>query len=109
MAALAILGLAMFILLQAHYGALRLFGEIRDQVQTRELIARAVGLAESAVTAGELTGAGEFGKRFPEHKYRFEAQPVSEETPNLVEVRVAVEGPDVTHQTRFLVFLTVAP
>lgn len=105
MAALAILGLAMFMLLQAHYGSLRLFEESRRQVLIRELGAKAMGIAETELTAGNAVGSNEFGKRYPQCKYRFEAAPVSETFPNLYELRVEIEGPDWSRELQQLVFL----
>ena len=105
MAALAILGLALFMLLQAHYAALRIFQQSREQVLVRDLTTLALGIAELEVASGNVSGGDEFGKRFPDFTYRFEAQEVSEETPGLVEIRVIVEGPDVEEELTVLVFM----
>ena len=104
MAALAILGLAMFALLQAHYGALRLFSDARQLALTDELTMLALGIAEVEVATGTTSGEGEFNQRYPDYEYRFEAQAVSEDLPGLMEILVVVTGPEVSREVRMLTF-----
>ncbi len=94
MAALAILGLAMFILLQTHYGALRVFETSRKQMVHRELASRAFGIAETDLYLGNFSGSNDFGKRYPGYSYRYEAAPISEDMPYLYEIRVFIISPE---------------
>lgn len=104
MAALAILGLALFMLLQAHYAAMRLFGEVRNEALVRELVTKAVGMAELEIGTGKTSGSYEFGKRYPDYKFNFEVMSLSEEAPGLVRIHVVVEGPDLKQEASFLGF-----
>lgn len=104
MAALAILGTALFMLLQAHYTTLRLFETAREEALLTELLERAVSIARLEVAAGNPTGADELGKRYPDYEYRFEATPVDEAQPALVELYVQVEGPAEERDARLLIF-----
>lgn len=98
--AVAILGSALFILLEAHYMALRANTELRDEVMLRNLTAQAMGIAETEVCAGTFTDSQDFGKRYPDFSYSFDAQAVGEEYPALYEVLVTVEGPNVKREVR---------
>lgn len=98
--AVAILGSALFILLQAHYVALRANTELRDEVMMRNLTAQAMGIAQTEVSAGNFQDSQEFGKRYPGFKYSFDAQAMGEEYPALYEVRITVEGPNVRREVR---------
>lgn len=104
MAALAVLGTAMFMLLQAHYGAMRLFNASREQVQVSQLLSRAMGIAETEVASGEGSGNGDFGERYPDYRYRFETETVSDDLPGLMRIRVELEGPDDTTALTTFVF-----
>lgn len=73
-AAMAILGTALLILMDAHYGALRLFADTSDEIFMQGLLERAMGEAEMEVVAGKLEGSGDFGKRYPDYKFSFTAQ-----------------------------------
>jgi prepilin-type N-terminal cleavage/methylation domain-containing protein len=74
--ALAILATTLMVLLDAHYNAIRLFDETRNEYDLTILLERAVGEAEVAVNTGMFSGEGEFGKRYPECTFSFEANPV---------------------------------
>lgn len=74
--ALAILATTLMVLLDAHYNAIRLFDETRNEYDMTILLERAVGEAEVAVNTGMFSGEGEFGKRYPECVFTFEATPV---------------------------------
>ena len=104
MAALAVLGTAMFMLLQAHYGAMRLFDTARDEVQVSHLLSRAMGIAETEIATGEANGNGDFGERYPDHTYQFETETASDDMPGLMRVRVEVEGPDKAHEVVFYMY-----
>lgn len=83
LAALAILGGALFILLNTHYGALKLHEEMASAVLRRELIERVVSDAEFKVLSGTLTESGEFEGRYVGYTWSFNGTPTggSEETP----------------------------
>lgn len=92
--ALAILGTAMFILLDAHGTTLRLHTAAKEEVLARSLLERATAMAEVQVMAGTFNGSDEFGERYPGYRYTFDAQAMGQEYPGLVEVRVEIEGPE---------------
>lgn len=98
MIAMAVLGTALFVLLQAHHGALNAHNELRDEVIVRNLMALAVGIAEVEVAGGNLTDSQEFGDRYPDFDYSFDAQPVGEGYPALYDVLVKIKGPNVERE-----------
>ncbi len=103
--ALGILASALVILLESHYGSLQLFDAAQNVAFTDQLMEHAIGESERLALTGELSGEGDFGKRFSDYRYRFEAKPVSpEELPGLLEITVLVEGPDGTKEMQFLVY-----
>lgn len=104
--ALAILGSALFILLECNYGALRLLDDSRQELRLRNLMSRALSMAEVEVLAGNMTGSGDFGKRFEDYEYSFDAQTLSEEVPGLYQVMVTVTGPDIDREMEMVVFRT---
>ncbi|MBI4559408.1 MAG: prepilin-type N-terminal cleavage/methylation domain-containing protein [Candidatus Hydrogenedentes bacterium] len=107
MVALAILGGALIVILNTHYAALRASDQTRDLVVERNLLERALGQAEVDVLAGNLTGDGDFGKRFESYRYRYDAQPMGEEEGiGLYSVVVVLEGPAEPQEMSFLVFNT---
>ncbi|MDP2323094.1 MAG: type II secretion system protein [Gammaproteobacteria bacterium] len=83
LAAVAILGGAMFILLNTHYSALRLHQEMAETVERRQLLERVVGDAEFKVLSGTLTESGDFEGVYTGYSWSFEGTPTgsSEETP----------------------------
>jgi len=83
LAAVAILGGALFILLNTHYSALRLHEEMGDAVERQQLLERVVGDAEYQVLAGSLSDSGEFEGHYVGYFWSFEGTPAgaSEETP----------------------------
>lgn len=104
MLALAILGSAMFVLLDGHFAALRLFQEIHDQSVRRNLIEQALAMAEVELMAGNLNGSGDFGKRYPEYKYSFVAEQIGDEALALFQIVVKVEGPAMTEEMTILAY-----
>jgi prepilin-type N-terminal cleavage/methylation domain-containing protein len=94
MVALAVLGAALFVLLEAHYAALGNHDQLRNEVKWRNLLGLALGIAEVEVSAGNYADKQEFGRRYPDFSYSFDAQPVGENYPGLFDVLVRVEGPD---------------
>ena len=98
MIAMAVLGSALFVLLQAHHAALQAHNELRDEVILRNLTALAVGIAEVEVAGGNLADSEEFGDRYPDFDYSFDARPVGEGYPALYDVLVKVKGPGVDRE-----------
>ena len=97
LAALAILGGAMFILLNTHYSALRLHEEMASSVLRRELMERVVSDAEFKVLAGTLTESGEFEGRYAGYSWAFNGTPMggSEEMPlPFYQVQATLRTPD---------------
>ncbi len=93
MVALAILGMSAMVLLDAHYNALRLHADTRDQVLAQQFLEEAMGQAELQVAAGTLTGSGTFGKQYPDCSYSFVGQPSgAQQGIPLYEVVVSVKG-----------------
>lgn len=105
MAAVAILGLSVFILLDAHYSALRLHEVTSADVTRRVLLESVVGKSEAGVLAGKLSDAGDFGGRYPDYGWSYEAAKAAafEEIP-LYRVRVSVAGPEGNEALEFYVY-----
>lgn len=72
--ALVILGGGMIVLVNAYHSALRLHMYTADEVDERMLLESAVGRAEMAIAAEELSGGGDFGPRYPDYRWSFEAE-----------------------------------
>ena len=107
MVALAILGGGVFILLQAHYAATRAHLDMREEVMVQGLMEQAMGMARVELASGNGSGSGDFGKRYPNYEYSFEAVALSEdENPGLYEVVVILEGPD---EAREMIIMMFAP
>ncbi len=107
MVAVAILGGGVFILLQTHYAATRAHLEMREEVMVRGLMEQVMGVARIELAAGNGSGSGDFGKRYPNYEYRFDSAALSEdESPGLYEVSVILEGPD---EDREMIIMMFAP
>ncbi len=103
--ALAVIGGVMIILLETHFRALRLNESARDEVTIRNFISQAMGRAETEVLAGNLAGDGDFGERYPDYTYTFEAQQMGEGYVLLYDVLISVEDPQgETHEIVFMVY-----
>ena len=102
--ALAILGTGMVILLETHFASMQLLVDAQEQGFFDSFLEAAVGAAETEVLFGEESGDGDFGERYPEYNYTFEAiQLDKDNVPGLFEVTVTVHGP---FEDRVLVFYT---
>ncbi len=97
--ALTILGVTAVILLDTHYGSMRLFSDARDEVLMQGFLQRALGQAEIDVLTGTLNGSGDFGKRYPDYSYTYTAQLMGVETVPLYTVTVVVSGPEEESKT----------
>jgi prepilin-type N-terminal cleavage/methylation domain-containing protein len=105
MVALAILAMALYVLLQAHYLAMDLYDTAREEVTEQNLIRQAMGMAEADLQAGNLSGGGDFGPRYPDYRFIYDATRVSEEMGvPLYEIVVKVEGPTDVKEKRLMVF-----
>ena len=111
LAAVAILGSALFILLSTHHGALRLFEAMNSSVVETQMLERAVGEAEFGVLTGELTGSGEFEGRFAGYAWSYQGTAIggTEESPiPFYQVEVTVRNPDGEDQTLSFYFFHVS-
>jgi len=102
MVAIALMGVAVYILLNSHMASLWLFDSTENAVRTTRLVEQAIGRAEIEIMAGNLSGNEEFGPRHPEFTYTWDAQ-LNEFDQNipLYDVRVTVQGPNVEEQAMF--------
>jgi len=107
LAAIAILGVALFILLESQYTSLAVQTTINENVINRELIETIVSKAEVNVLLGTLTDTGDFGSRYPDYTWTYDAalRGNSEDTENrLYEVSVTIEGPSETKTIKFYTY-----
>lgn len=104
LAALAILGTALFVLVEAHYSAFRLFEQSREEIIERQLLERVLHEAEVEVLTGEMSGAGEFGARYPGYSYGFDAAQVGDERLGLFEVHVSLDTPNGDRELSMYVY-----
>ncbi len=97
LAAVAILGGAVFILLNTHYSALRLYEQMNESVVKRQLLERLVGEAEFGVLSGEISGGGEFEGRYAGYTWSYQGTPTggTEEAPiPFYQVEATLRTPD---------------
>jgi len=103
--ALAILSTALFVLLDLHHATLLLFDSSRQETLERQLMRQALGMAESDLMAGNSSGSGDFGKRYPEYKYSYTSVAVGQDpTVGLYDVLVTVEGPDEKREMHTFIY-----
>lgn len=95
MVALAILATGLIILLDSHYGSLRLFSAAQDEMTRQSLLQEAMGLAEVGVLTGQLTGNDDFVRQYEGYTYSYSAELLdpTQGIP-LYHVLVTVNGPD---------------
>ncbi len=104
-AALAILGVALLVLLQTHFASLNLFIDVEDQAMMDVFVTQAVGIAEFEVLAGSEAGEGDFGKNYEGYAYSFTADLRDPEVaPGLFDVTVRITGPEDTYSVTFLLY-----
>jgi prepilin-type N-terminal cleavage/methylation domain-containing protein len=107
LAALAISGVAVFILLDAHHSALNLHRTVDEEITFRQLIETVIGRADLEIRAGHLQDSGDFGSRFPGYAWSYEAAPRgSDELILLYEVTATVTAPEEQRQLKFFVYDT---
>ncbi len=98
MIALAILGGSMFLLLDAHYRAMRLHDSTQEEILAADLMVSALGQAELETLSDMKGKDGDFGKRFPGYSYAYDAQMDPENDPGFWTVTVTLKGPDGERQ-----------
>lgn len=107
MAAVAVLGTALFVLLESHYASLRLNETVAEEVYFRQLLETVVAKAEVEVLAGNYTDAGDFGSRYPDYTWSFDAAQFGEdELILLYRVGVTVHAPDEERSLEFYLYDT---
>lgn len=110
MAAVAILAVALMVLLDAHYTAMRLHETMQQTTDYRQMLETTVNRAEVLVMQGELTGGGDFGGRYPEYAWNYNAMLEGKEgTIELYNVTASVIGPDSEQSRSFLVYAIHPP
>lgn len=104
-AALAILGVALLVLLQTHFASLNLFIDVEDQAMMDVFVTQALGIAEYEILAGSEAGEGDFGENYEGYTYSFTAVLRDPEVaPGLFDVTVTITGPEKTHSVMFLLY-----
>lgn len=105
MIAMGILGSAMFLLMESHYGTLILFSETQDAALMEILAQQGTSLAEVEILTGKENGSGDFGEAYPNFTYEYEAVLIDEDQlPGLLEVSFAINGPNITNEFVFRVY-----
>lgn len=108
LAAVAILGGALFILLSTHHSALRLHEEMGRAVERAQLMEQVTGEAEFLVLSGTLSHADEFEGRYAGYSWGFEATAIggTEEIPvPFYQVNAVLMTPDgASKSVTFYVF-----
>lgn len=107
LAAITILGLALFILLQSQWGALNIHATINEEVTLSQLVDSIAGKAEIGVLSGVLSDGGDFGTRYPDYLWNYDAalRGDSEDQENqLYEVIITIEGPESEKSLKFYVY-----
>ena len=105
--ALAVLGTAIFILLDTHYTALRLHESMSEEVAMRQLVETVIAKAEVDVLAGNLSDAGDFGQRYPDYTWSFDAALGGDlEFILLYTVNVSIKGPTEERDLQFYLYDT---
>ena len=105
--ALAIVGTALFVLLNAHHSALKMHLLTYEEVDFRQLVETAAARAEVEVLAGNYGDSGDFGARFPGFAWSFDAQQTGDdELVLLYGVSVSITGPDEERSLSFYVYDT---
>jgi len=110
MVALGIVTTALFVLLDAHYTALRLNDSMADEVNMRQFIESAASKAELGVLKNVLEDSGDFGKRYADYTWSYSAtQESDDETVMLYSVQVNIKGPAEERGAKFYVYNTCMP
>lgn len=104
-AALGVLSVSLFVLLQTHFASLNLIMDVEDQALADIFVTQAISIAEFEILSGEEEGEGDFGESFEEYSYSYTAElRETEEEPGLFDVSVSIVGPHETRTIKFLVY-----
>jgi prepilin-type N-terminal cleavage/methylation domain-containing protein len=107
LAAIAILGVSLFVLLQSQWSALNIHATMNEEVTLGELVETVAGKAEIGVLTGVVNDAGDFGTRYPEYTWMYDAalRGDTEDPENqLYEVIITIEGPESEKSLKFYVY-----
>ena len=104
--ALSLLGVSMFVLLNAHWNAAMAFVDTREAAELKLLTDQAISAAEMRALAGEKQGDDDFGEAYEGFSYRFETSDVDPvELKGLMKVSVTVVRPkEEPYHLDFMVF-----
>jgi type II secretion system protein I len=91
--AVAIAGMAIVMLLQAHSGSMALYEECREMVIAQHLIRELISGIEVSGYPGDIEQEAEEKERFPGFSWRLTCKMVGPELPGVYEVAVTVKGP----------------
>lgn len=109
LAAVAILATAVLVLLDAHYSAMRLHETMQEAADYRQMLETTCSRAEVEVMQGTLSGGGDFGARYPQYSWSYDAALMGKEGIELYEVNARVTGPEEEQIRTFLVYAIKAP
>lgn len=105
--AVTILGVALFILLASQWTSLNIHAVMNEEVTLGELVQTVAGKAEIGVQTGLLSDGGDFGTRYPDYTWTYDAtlsgDAESTET-QLYDVQITVQGPETEKQVNFYVY-----
>lgn len=105
--AVAILALAVFILMDAHYGAMSLHIDMDEAATDAQLMESLLSIAEMGVLNGNMSDSGDFGDRYAEYSWSYEAnESGAYDEVLLYTVTVTLSRPDMTRSLEFLVYNT---
>jgi len=107
LAAIMILGVGLFILLQSQWGALNIHTMMNEEVTFSQLVDSIAGKAEVGVLTGILSDGGDFGTRYPDYTWNYDAalRGDSEDPENqLYEVIITIQGPETEKSLKFYVY-----
>lgn len=107
LAAITILGMGLFILLQSQWSALNMHTVMNDEVTFGEFVETVVGKAEIGVVTGMLSDNGDFGALYPDYSWSYDASLSgdSEDPENqLYEVLITIEGPEKSKELTFYLY-----
>jgi type II secretion system protein I len=91
--AVAIAGMAIVMLLQAHSGSMALYEECREMVIAQHLIRELISGIEVSGYPGDIEQEGKDKERFPGFSWLLTCKMLGESVPGVYEVTVTIKGP----------------
>ncbi len=91
--AVAIAGMAIVMLLQAHSGSMALYEKCREMVIAQHLIRELISGIEVSGYPGDIEKEGDETERFPGFTWRLTCKTLGSDWPGVYEVAVTVKGP----------------